>query len=303
MEHIYSSVYAVKKRLTQALKEVSDDSDKLQAELQEWRSGLPADLDFNASKYAGLIHLPFKLSMLQVPNQLTSLLAMLTYPCRALWNVLVILLHRPLVSDARLHSTDPERSHRALTLCSGAANEITSILRSYAKSYDMRGAPFLLSYSTYIAATIHVHVLAKYKNASDTSSGAAQALQVCLWSLDGQALMYSAAEKAKAIIVGLTDRMNVKIPPHNALPDNGPWTCGMHSDPPVRAGKPSSFRGYRSHSFFFYFFADVAEAEQFEQPVPNTDFFNFEFDNASRNLSFEFFQAEEWMDFDQGVLF
>ncbi|KAL2854013.1 fungal-specific transcription factor domain-containing protein [Aspergillus pseudodeflectus] len=261
MEHIYSSVYAVKKRLTQALKEVSDDSDKLQAELQEWRSGLPADLDFDASKYAGLIHLPFKLSML------------------ALWNVLVILLHRPLVSDARLHSTDPERSHRALTLCSGAANEITSILRSYAKSYDMRGAPFLLSYSTYIAATIHVHVLAKYKNASDTSSGAAQALQVCLWSLDGQALMYSAAEKAKAIIVGLTDRMNVKIPPHNALPDNGPWTCGMHSDPPVRA------------------------AEQFEQPVPNTDFFNFEFDNASRNLSFEFFQAEAWMDFDQGVLF
>ncbi|KAJ0415204.1 fungal-specific transcription factor domain-containing protein [Aspergillus carlsbadensis] len=261
MERIYSSVYAVKKRLTQALKEVSDDSDKLQAELQQWRSSLPADLDFDASKDAELTHLPFKLSML------------------ALWNVLVILLHRPLVSDARLHLTDPERSHRALRLCSGAANEITSILRSYAKSYDVRSAPFLLSYSTYIAATIHVHVLAKYKNASDTTSGAAQALQVCLWSLDGQSLMYSAAEKAKTIIRGLIDRMNVKIPLPNGLPDNGPWACGVHSDPPVRA------------------------AEQFEQPEPTFDFFNFEFDNASQNLSFEFFQAEDWMDFDQGVLF
>jgi hypothetical protein len=77
----------------------------------------------------------------------------------------------------------------------------------------------------------------------------------------------------------------------------------VHSDPPVRAGKSSSFRRYRSYSFFFYFFADVAEAEQFEQPAPNLDFFNFEFDNASRNLSFEFFLAEDWMDFDQGVLF
>jgi hypothetical protein len=72
MEHIYSSVYAVKKRLTQAMKEVSEDSDKLQAELQQWRSSLPADLDFDASRDAGLIHLPFKLSMLQVPNQLIS---------------------------------------------------------------------------------------------------------------------------------------------------------------------------------------------------------------------------------------
>lgn len=162
----------------------------------------------------------------------------LTTPCRALWNALVILLHRPLVSDMRLHSTDPERAHQALTLCSSAASEITGLLQSYARSYDVRSTPFVLSYTTYIAATIHVHVLAKYhNNATDTSSGAAHALQVCLWSLDCQALVYSAAEKAKRIIEGLIHRMKIKQYVHTGPPENSTVFSGLQAGPSAHVGK------------------------------------------------------------------
>jgi anti-sigma factor RsiW len=147
---------------------------------------------------------------------------------------MVILLHRPLVLDTRLNSTNPGRAHQALTLCSSAASEITAILQSYARSYDICSTPFALCYTTYIAATIHVHVLAKYHSTApaESSSGAAQALKVCLWSLDHQALVYSAAENAKHIIEGLIDRLGIgphlhKRPPRN---NSSPALPGLQTD-------------------------------------------------------------------------
>ncbi|KAL2858590.1 fungal-specific transcription factor domain-containing protein [Aspergillus pseudoustus] len=258
MDRIYSGIYAVKRRRSEPLEKISRDSAKLQAELKTWRSNLPKDLDFDASNHAALALLPHNLSML------------------ALWNALVILLHRPLVSDTRLHSTDPERAHQALTLCSNAASEITALLQAYARSYDARSPPFVLSYTTYIAATIHVHVLAKYHNsAPDTGSGTAQALQVCLWSLECQALMYSTAEKAKRIIEGLIERMDIKRYLHHGLPDNSTIFSGLHQD--------SS--------------AHIA-SEQVERQEPNVDFFDFDFESTEQSLPFEFFQTEDWIDFD-----
>lgn len=74
------------------------------------------------------------------------------------YHSLVILLHRPFVSNGHLRSkSPPENSWKA---CRAAATHITGIIDKWKEIYALYKAPYLLGYSAYVACTIHVRDVA-----------------------------------------------------------------------------------------------------------------------------------------------
>lgn len=70
------------------------------------------------------------------------------------YHSLLILLHRPFISDGHLRSvSEPGASWKR---CSEAAFSITSIIEKWNKMYTIRRAPYLLGYAACVACTIHV---------------------------------------------------------------------------------------------------------------------------------------------------
>ncbi|KIM94096.1 hypothetical protein OIDMADRAFT_136410 [Oidiodendron maius Zn] len=70
------------------------------------------------------------------------------------YHSLVILLHRPFISDGHLRSGAASAS--SWKKCTVAARNITSIVGAYRSAYSLRGAPYLTSYAVYVSCTIHV---------------------------------------------------------------------------------------------------------------------------------------------------
>jgi hypothetical protein len=122
-------------------------------------------------------------------------------------NVLHILLHRPFVADGHLHSTAPSIAKSSLTSCANAASTIVNIVRRYDKAFTIRRAPYLISYATYLAATIHVRIAAK----RGASSEAHECLHTCREVFAQNAATNHAVRKAAAVIDGLMARMGVEI--------------------------------------------------------------------------------------------
>lgn len=79
----------------------------------------------------------------------------------AMYNVLLILLHRPFVSEGHLHSMSPSIASNSFSACSQAATKIVQLLRVYQKTFSIRHAPYLIAYATYVASTIHVRIAAQ----------------------------------------------------------------------------------------------------------------------------------------------
>ncbi|KAH8586181.1 nitrogen assimilation transcription factor nirA [Bisporella sp. PMI_857] len=70
------------------------------------------------------------------------------------YHSLVILLHRPFISDGHLRSGSASAS--SWKKCTVAARNITSIVGAYRSTYSLRGAPYLTCYAVYVSCTIHV---------------------------------------------------------------------------------------------------------------------------------------------------
>jgi hypothetical protein len=69
-----------------------------------------------------------------------------------MYNVLLILLHRPFVSEGHLHSVTPTIASSSFSMCAQAATRITQLLRAYERTFSIRHAPYLIAYATYVAA-------------------------------------------------------------------------------------------------------------------------------------------------------
>lgn len=107
--------------------------------LQQWRDNLPADLDFQ----------PWLSSETPCPRQPPNVMIL-----HNLYHSLIILVHRPFISDGHLRSSAaPVRSWER---CTVAARCITSIALNYKFTYGLTGAPYVLGYTIYVACTIHV---------------------------------------------------------------------------------------------------------------------------------------------------
>lgn len=110
---------------------------KIEQALQKWRKELAPELDFQ----------PWVSGSIQVQTPNIMVLHNLYYS-------LIILVHRPFISDGHLRSSGtPSRSWEQ---CTSAAKCITNIASVYKLTYGLSGAPYVLAYTIYVACTIHV---------------------------------------------------------------------------------------------------------------------------------------------------
>ncbi|KAF7179601.1 hypothetical protein CNMCM7691_008649 [Aspergillus felis] len=167
----------------------------LDLQLKDWHAALPDHLRFD-NETTGAVPPPHVLSLL------------------ALYNVLVILLHRPFVSEGHLHTADPSVALSSFTTCTAAASSILHLLQAYDHTFSIRRAPYLISYATYVAATIFVRVAAQREGASRAHSS----LRTCLDIFQKNEETNWAVRRAHNVILHLMERMGVHLDTHPAVP-------------------------------------------------------------------------------------
>ncbi|OKL62290.1 hypothetical protein UA08_02308 [Talaromyces atroroseus] len=189
MDKILSSIYGEnfgEKNVTTLL----SIAQSLHSELEHWRKGLPEHLDMNMSNS--------KVSSSLTPHAL-SLMSM--------FHSLVILLHRPFVSDGHIRGTSASVIRDAFTTCAAAASAIDGILRVFLQQFCITTVPYFMSYATYVSGTIHVRIAAQNGQGSE----AHQSLQNCLNVLSEQQGVCRAPRRARQILLRLARRLNVSI--------------------------------------------------------------------------------------------
>ncbi|KAL4894082.1 fungal-specific transcription factor domain-containing protein [Aspergillus ambiguus] len=165
---------------------------RLDMQLKAWHDALPDHLRYSHNT-TGVVPPPHVLSLL------------------ALYNVLVILLHRPFVSEGHLHTADPSVALSSFTTCTAAASSIIQLLQAYDHSFSIRRAPYLISYSTYVAATIFVRVAAQRQGVSRAHTN----LQNCIDIFKKNQETNWAVRRAQNVILHLMDRMGVHLDDRN----------------------------------------------------------------------------------------
>lgn len=123
----------------------------------------------------------------------------------AMYNVLIILLHRPFVTDGHLYNTSRAISVNSFMICATAADSIVLLLRAYDKAFSVGRAPYLISYATYVAATIHARIAAK----RGASSHARSNLEACLDVFRKNEETNWAVRRANAIVQNLMRRLGI----------------------------------------------------------------------------------------------
>ncbi|RFU33094.1 hypothetical protein B7463_g3230, partial [Scytalidium lignicola] len=110
--------------------------------LSKWYRQLPEEITFEPWSDASMV------SQKSVPPNVMNL--------HNTYYSLVILLHRPFISDGHLRSASGSIPSTSWKKCTVAARNITSIVGAYRSAYSLRGAPYLTSYAVYVSCTIHV---------------------------------------------------------------------------------------------------------------------------------------------------
>ncbi|KAH8694225.1 fungal-specific transcription factor domain-containing protein [Talaromyces proteolyticus] len=187
MNRILNKVYG-ERSSTRTPSELAEDLKTLHTNLDQWRDYLPTHLNYDPSSSSSSIPPPHVLSLL------------------AMYNVLIILLHRPFVSDGELHSS-PSNAINSFLVCATAAKMIVKILRAYDAAFSIQRAPYLISYATYVSATIHVRIAAQRAPGSE----AHVCLATCVDVFKKNQETNWAVRRANVIIQNLMKRMHVSI--------------------------------------------------------------------------------------------
>jgi hypothetical protein len=119
--------------------------------------------------------------------------------------VLIILLHRPLITGSHGGAINPATIHESVNACTGAANQIVQILRDYSQHFSLSTAPYMLSYATYISATIHARIVAQ----KGSNSTVFQSLLMCRNILIEHRRLYAAAGKARENLDKLISHLGI----------------------------------------------------------------------------------------------
>lgn len=157
-----------------------------------------------------------------------------------MFHSLIILLHRPFVSDGHIRATSASVVRDSVATCAMAASEIDAILRIYQQDYCINAVPYFMSYATYVSATIHVRIAAQ----SGPGSEAYRSLQHCLDILSSHSKVCRAPRRARQILLSLARRLNVdvndSIPNSSTIPATGnisnSMTLGEDSSYAVNSG-------------------------------------------------------------------
>jgi hypothetical protein len=124
-----------------------------------------------------------------------------------MFHALLILLHRPFVSEGHLKSVAESVARDAFSICETAASEIDVILRWYKSQWCIKSPPYFISYSTYVSATIHVRTAAQ----KPQGSRAHQRLRNCLEILSEHQMVCHAPRRSMNILLGLVNRLKVNV--------------------------------------------------------------------------------------------
>ncbi|OQE22625.1 hypothetical protein PENSTE_c010G08680 [Penicillium steckii] len=178
-------------------------SDNINAELSRWRQNLPPELDYLCHP-ARAVLLPQAFCLL------------------ALFNVSIILSKRPLFTGNDERPNNPAAAFESINTCTTAANQIVQILSDYSQHFSISSAPYMLSYATYISATIHARIVAQ----KGSTSSSFQSLKLCRNVLKEHQPLYGAAGKAKDSLQRLCDHLGIGASEENqqaqALTEAGP---------------------------------------------------------------------------------
>jgi hypothetical protein len=124
-----------------------------------------------------------------------------------MFHALLILLHRPFVSEGHLKSVAESVAGDAFSIYETAASEIDVILRWYKSQWCIKSPPYFVSYSTYVSATIHVRTAAQ----KPQGSRAHQRLRNCLEILSEHQNICHAPRRSMKILLGLVHRLKVEV--------------------------------------------------------------------------------------------
>ncbi|KAH6632432.1 PrpF protein-domain-containing protein [Chaetomium tenue] len=225
MNQIINKLYA-EKSVRKHPSQLHDDLEALKKQLELWSRELPEHLVYPSAHASKPTPPPHVLSL------------------QAMFNVLLILLNRPFVSEGRLESQTV--AAEAFASCATAATRIVHLLEAYERAFSIARAPYLISYATYVSATIHVRIAAQREPGSEAHI----CLQTCLGVLETNQETNWAVRKATKVIIDLADRMNVKVRPtsHRLVADSRVDSMVRPGDDPARennsfgnfAGRPDS---------------------------------------------------------------
>ncbi|KAF7195539.1 hypothetical protein HII31_03133 [Pseudocercospora fuligena] len=176
--------------MTESPDTLKDDLASLQSELAQWTDQLPTHLSLSLDREhdTGSIPPPHVLSLLAIANGMR------------------ILLHRPFVSDGHLHSNSPSVAVGSFKQCATAATNIVKLVRMYDRAYSVSRAPYLISYATYMAATIQARIASK-RGASSEAHGCSR---TCMSVLRHNSETNYAVRKAIYVIENLMARLGVE---------------------------------------------------------------------------------------------
>ena len=120
---------------------------------------------------------------------------------------LVILLHRPFVSDGDLNSISSLTAREAFSHCTVAAVKIHEVLEVYRKSsLCLKTVPYFISYATYVSGTIHARIAAQ----TGMESQAGKHLRNCLIILTSQQTKCRAPRKTLKILKNLMSQLGIE---------------------------------------------------------------------------------------------
>jgi hypothetical protein len=188
LRELYSESQSMNQRQSQKI------SEDINSDLSKWRRNLPPQLDYLLHPSES-VFLP-QSSCLLYADQTPPKLSPLTLTS-ALSNVLIILSQRPLFTGHN-HPRNSTTAYESVSICTTAANQIVQILRDYSQNFSIATAPYMLSYATYISATIHARIVAQ----KGRNSNSFQSLMLCRTVLRDQQCLYMAAGKAGEILIG-----------------------------------------------------------------------------------------------------
>ncbi|KAL4950980.1 PrpF protein-domain-containing protein [Aspergillus filifer] len=189
MSDILSCIYT-ERSFNQNSTELASKLEDFQLLLDQWEASLPNHLQFD---------LAISQTVTFPPPHVFSL--------HAMHNSLVILLHRPFVADGHLYNTSRSIAVDSFKKCASAASNISSLLRAYHRAFSVTRAPYLISYATYVAATILTRIAAKRRNDSVAHTDLATCLAVFVENQGTN----SAVGKAAIIIRSLMKKLGVVI--------------------------------------------------------------------------------------------
>ncbi|KAF3400171.1 Nitrogen assimilation transcription factor nirA, partial [Penicillium rolfsii] len=186
-ERILCELYSESQNMSESQSQkISAD---ISSDLSKWRSSLPPQLDY-----------------ISYPRE--SVLLPQAFCLLALSCVLTILSQRPLFLGSHPGRTrNSAAAYEAVSMCTAAANQIVQILRDYSQHFSITSAPYMLSYATYISATIHVRIVAQKGRGSNSF----QCLLLCRKVLREHLRLYAAAGKAMANLEKLVAHLGIVI--------------------------------------------------------------------------------------------